>query len=131
MKAFIFSILTLLMLTGCSVTYETDDGSLYVDGSYGWVVQSYDLSYTYDYWLDGSLYFETPYLQEGMTLYVDIYNDFDYAYVEYESWRLYLYDLWFNGAYEAHYVFEVQESGYHYFALHDLHPDSIVHVYYR
>lgn len=131
MKAFIFSIVTLLMLTGCSVTYETDDGSLYVDGTYGWVVHDFEVAYSYDYCQESSLYFETPYLTRGTKIYVDIYNDYDYAYIEYDSWSLYLYDQWFNGAYEAHYIFEVDENGYQYFGLHDLHSDAVVHVYYQ
>ncbi len=131
MKAFIFFIVTLLVLTGCTVTYETDDGSLYVDGTYGWVVQDFEVAYSYEYYETGSLYFETPYLERGTKIYIDIYNDYDYAFIEYDSWNIYLYDQWFNGAYEAHYTFEVDESGCQYFALHDLHQDAVVHVYYQ
>jgi hypothetical protein len=121
------------MLTGCTVTYDAtaEDESLYISGSYGWVVHDFEVAYSYDYCQDTTLYLETPYLQRGTKIYIDIYNDYDYAYVEFDSARTYLYDQWFNGAYEAHYTFEADESGYHYFALHDLHPDAVVHVYYQ
>lgn len=133
MKAFLFSLMTLFMLTGCSVTYETaaEDESLYISGTYGWVVQDFTVAYSYDYYQESSLYFETPYLPRGTKIYIDVYNDYDYAYVEYDSWQIFLYDQWFNGAYEAHYTFEVDESGYQYLGLHNLHPESVVHVYYQ
>lgn len=133
MKSFIFSLLAVFMLTGCDVTYNVtpETESLYISGDYGWVVHDFEVAYSYDYWQESSLYFETPYLQRGTKIYIDVYNDYDYAYVEYDSWRLSLYDQWFNGAYEAHYVFDVDESGYQYFGLHDLHPEAAVHVYYQ
>ncbi len=133
MKSFIFSTLIAFMLAGCTVTYDTHDygESLYVHGSYGWIVHDFELAYSYDYFQGDSLYFETPYLERGDKVYVDVYNDFDYAYIEYDSWRISLSDQWFYGAYEAHYVFEADESGYHYFALHELHQDSVVHVSYQ
>ncbi|WP_345974625.1 hypothetical protein [Sulfurimonas sp. HSL3-7] len=133
MKTFIFSTLIAFMLAGCQVTYDSysDRDSLYVDGSYGWVVQEYELPYSYDYYLDDSLYFETPYLQDGTKVYIDIYNDYGYAYIDVNDWSMILIDQWFDGAYEAHYVFEVGESGYHYFQIGDLDPDTVVHIYYQ
>ena len=133
MKTLIISAVIAFMFAGCQVTYDSTSysDSLYVEGSYGWIVQDYELAYVYDYYRDGTLYFETPYLEYGTKVYVDIYNDYDYAYIDVDNWSMYLYDQWFNGAYEAHYVYEVDSSGYQYFQIQDLHPDSVVHVYYE
>lgn len=133
MKTLLISTLIAFMLAGCEVTYDSTSygESLYIDGSYGWVVHDYELAYTFDYYHDDSLYFETPYLEHGTKVYVDIYNDYDYAYIDVNNWSMRLVDQWFNGAYEAHYVFEVDESGYHYFQIADLHQDAVVHVYYE
>ncbi len=133
MKTFLIFALAAFLLTGCEVTYEStpSNESLYVDGSYGWVVHDYEVPYYEEYYEDDSLYFETPYLQRGTKVYVDIYNDYDYAYINVDNWSMYLYDQWFDGAYEAHYVYEVDESGYQYFNIHDLHPDATVYVYFE
>ena len=133
MKTVLFPIVLAFLLAGCEVTYDSTpyEESLYVDGSYGWVVHDYGLDYTLDYYDDSSLYFETPYLQYGSKVYIDIYNDYNYAYIDIFDWSMYLVDQWFNGAYEAHYVFEVEEAGYHYFKIADLHPDAVVHLYYE
>ncbi len=133
MKTVLISTLIAFILAGCDVNYNTThyDESPYVDGSYGWLVHDYEVAYSYDYSLDNSLYFETPYLPRGTKVYVDIYNDFDYAYIDVDNWSMYLYDQWFDGAYEAHYVYEVDESGYQYFSIEDLHQDATVHVYYE
>ncbi len=133
MKTFLISTLTAFLLAGCEVTYDATayDESVYVDGSYGWIVHDYEVPYSYNYYQDDNLYFETPYLQRGTKVYVDIYNDYNYAYVDVESWSMSLYEQWFDGAYEAHYVYEVDESGYQYFNIQDLHQDAAVHVYYE
>ena len=128
MKTFLISALIVFVLAGCKVTY---DKSSYVEGSYGWVVNEYEVIYTDEYFLDNSLYLETPYLELGTKVYVDIYNDYDYAYIGVDSWSMYLYDQWFDGAYEAHYIYEVDESGYQYFCIQDLHQDATVHIYYE
>ena len=133
MKTFLISTLTAFLLAGCEVTYDATayDESVYVDGSYGWIVHDYEVPYSYNYYQDDILYFETPYLQRGTKVYVDIYNDYNYAYIDVESWSMFLYEQWFDGAYEAHYVYEVDESGYQYFNIQDLHHDAAVHVYYE
>ena len=133
MKTLLISTLVAFLLAGCEVTYDAtaDEESLYVDGAYGWIVHDYEVSYSYNYYQDDILYFETPYLQRGTKVYVDIYNDYNYAYIDVESWSMSLYEQWFDGAYEAHYVYEVDESGYHYFNIQDLHHDAAVHVYYE
>ena len=133
MKTFLISTLTAFLLAGCEVTYDATayDESVYVDGSYGWIVHDYEVPYSYNYYQDDILYFETPYLQRGTKVYVDIYNDYNYAYIDVESWSMSLYEQWFDGAYEAHYVYEVDESGYQYFNIQDLHHDAAVHVYYE
>jgi hypothetical protein len=133
MKSFIFSILAAFMLTGCDVTYNVtpETQSLYIVGDYGWVVHDQTVEYMYEHYVSGALYLETPYLERGTKVYIDIYNDYNYAYITVENGRLYLSDQWFDGAYEAHYVFEVGESGYHYFQIGDLHRDTAVHIYYQ
>lgn len=133
MKTFLISTLTAFLLAGCEVTYDATayDESVYVDGSYGWIVHDYEVPYSYNYYQDDILYFETPYLQRGTKVYVDIYNDYNYAYIDVESWSMSLSEQWFDGAYEAHYVYEVDESGYQYFNIQDLHHDAAVHVYYE
>ena len=132
MKTVLFPLVLALFLAGCEVTYDSNsyEESLYVDGSYGWVVHEYTIPYTYDYYQNNSLYLETPYLPRGTKVFVDIYNDFNYAYMDVEGWSMYLYDQWFDGAYEAHYVYEVSEDGYHYFNIQELHPDAEVYVYF-
>ena len=133
MKTVLISALIAFILTGCEVTYSSIsyEESPYVDGSYGWVVHEYELAYSYDYYLDDSLYFETPYLPYGTKVYVDIYNDYDYAYIDVDNWSMSLSEQWFDGAYEAHYIYEVDEIGYQYFNIQDLHQDATVHVYYE
>lgn len=133
MKTVIFSFMVVFLLAGCEVTYNVtpQEETLYINGEYGWVVHDQNVAYTYEHYQSDVLYFETPYLQYGSKVYVDVYNDYDYAYIDVFDWSMYLVDQWFDGAYEAHYVFEVDESGYQYFQITDLHPDAIVHVYYE
>ena len=105
--------------------------SVYINGEYGWVVHDHNVDYTNEHYESDVLYLETPYLQEGSKVYVDVYNDYDYAYITVDNWSMYLYDQWFDGAYEAHYVLEADYSGYHYFQIADLHPDAVVSIYYE
>ena len=87
------------------------------------------VDYSYEHYDSSTLYLETPFLREGQKVYVDIYNDYDYAYISVDNGSLYLYDQWFDGAYEAHYVLEAGVSGYHYFQIADLHPEAVVSIY--
>ncbi len=127
MKTYLFSLLVAFFISGCGVGYESTPygDNIYMYGSYGHIVQDTQASYDYD----EILYFETSYLQRGCEIYVDIYNDYSYAYINIDERDMYLYDHYYAGSDEAHYIFKIKRSGYNYFSIEDLHPQTVVKVY--
>jgi len=132
MKTSVISLFVLLLLTGCGVGYESTPygNTSYIYGEHGWLIEEEDRSYTYEQQASQTLYFETPYLSRGCRVYIDIYQDYNYAYVDADTSGMHLYDQWFVGDDEAHYVYEVHNSGYQYLWIEDLHPSTIVHINY-
>jgi len=131
MKTFLFSLLVAVFISGCGVGYESTPygDTVYVYGSYGHIVQDTQTSYYDEYSYNETLYFETSYLQRGCTIYVDIYNDYSYSYMNVDERDMYLYDQWYINSDEAHYVYKINRSGYNYFSIENLHPQAVIKVY--
>ena len=133
MKASLFSLVFIFLLSGCEINYNITipTETLYTTGDYGWIIHDQNVDYFDEHFQNRILYLQTPYLHQGTKIYIAVYNDYDYAYINVDDRNIYLYEEWFNGDYEAHYVLKIAASGYYYFKLSDLHPDAVVSIYYE
>lgn len=129
----LLSLLTLMLLiSGCGVVYEESPNgdSLYVYGSYGWIVNDYEVTYVYDTHYSDVVYFETPYLDAGCLIHIDIFDDYNDAFIGFDGWGTALAGYNYYYPNDSEYTYEVLDAGYHRFYISDLHPSSSVRVSY-